>query len=203
LGDIQSSNRGETSEHILDVAQHLVQTRGFNAFSYADIAAVLKVTKASLHYHYPSKTSLGLALIARYETRFRRMLGAIDARRQPAADRIKSYMAIYAGVLADHRMCMCGMLAAEFETLPQDMQGALDRFFAMNEAWLETVLREGLADTSLSFADEPGALAQFMVATLEGAMMLARSHADEARFQTAERRLLSVLGIGVPPRETV
>ena len=192
---VRTSDRNETPERILDVAQTLVQTRGYNAFSYADIAAVLHVTKASLHYHFPSKASLGLSLIARYESRFRQLLDAIDAGNQTAAEQIKSYMAIYAGVLADHRMCMCGMLAAEFETLPKPMQSALDHFFEMNETWLEAVLRKGLADASLRFADEPQPLAQFIVAALEGAMMLARSHADDARFHAAERRLLTSLGI--------
>ena len=45
----------ETSARILDIAERLVQTRGFNAFSYADIAAALHVTKATLHYHFPTK----------------------------------------------------------------------------------------------------------------------------------------------------
>ena len=123
------------------------------------------------------------------------MLDLIDGKSQTAADQIKSYMAIYAGVLADHRMCMCGMLAAEFETLPKPMQSALDHFFGMNETWLEAILRKGLGDGSLRFADEPQPLAQFIVAALEGAMMLARSHADENRFHAAERRLLASLGI--------
>lgn len=195
MRDVQTHNRNETPERILDAAQGLVQTRGYNAFSYADIAAALHVTKASLHYHFPSKASLGLSLIARYEDRFRTLLDLIDGKSQTAADQIKSYMAIYAGVLADHRMCMCGMLAAEFETLPKPMQSALDHFFGMNETWLEAILRKGLSDGSLRFADEPQPLAQFIVAALEGAMMLARSHADENRFHAAERRLLTSLGI--------
>lgn len=185
---------GETGERILDVAQQLVQTRGYNAFSYADIAATLRVTKASLHYHFPSKASLGLSLITRYEERFRRMLDIIADRQQPAAEQLRGYMSIYAGVLADHRMCLCGMLAAEFETLPKQMQSALDHFFGLNEAWLETVLRKGLEDQSLHFDEDPRALARFIVASLEGAMMLARSHADDERFHACSRRLLASLG---------
>ena len=54
------------SERILDIAERLAQTRGFNGFSYADIAEELAVTKASLHYHFRSKADLGQALIVRY-----------------------------------------------------------------------------------------------------------------------------------------
>ncbi len=64
----QQSRRTETktATRILDVAERLVQTRGFNGFSYADIAAELHITKASLHYHFASKAELGEALILRY-----------------------------------------------------------------------------------------------------------------------------------------
>ena len=57
----------ETSGRILDIAEQLVQTRGFNAFSYADIAVALHITKASLHYHFPSKAVLGERLVAPME----------------------------------------------------------------------------------------------------------------------------------------
>ena len=52
-----------TAGRILDVAERLVQLRGFNGFSYADVAAELGITKASLHYHFPGKAELGEALI--------------------------------------------------------------------------------------------------------------------------------------------
>ena len=59
-----------TTTRILDVAERLVQTRGFNGFSYADIAVQLGITKASLHYHFATKAELGRTLIARYTGAF-------------------------------------------------------------------------------------------------------------------------------------
>lgn len=187
--------RADASGQILDVAQALVQTRGYNAFSYADIASTLHVTKASLHYHFPSKADLGHSLIQRYETGFRNRLAALDEQGGTAADKIRGYVAIYAQVLADHRMCLCGMLAAEFETLPQSMQSALDHFFSMNEIWLEQALEQGRRDDTLHFRGPARELAQFLVASLEGAMMLARSHGADQRFHVAAKRLLADLGI--------
>jgi TetR/AcrR family transcriptional repressor of nem operon len=52
-----------TGAKVLDVAERLLQTRGYNGFSYADVAAELKITKASLHYHFACKAELGEALI--------------------------------------------------------------------------------------------------------------------------------------------
>jgi TetR/AcrR family transcriptional repressor of nem operon len=191
----QKAGRSSTSDQILDIAQQLVQTRGYNAFSYADIAATLGITKASLHYHFKMKGDLGLSLIGRYEKGFRQRLDEIDGQAGTAAERIRDYVAIYANVLADQRMCLCGMLAAEFDTLPKPMQSALDHFFDLNERWLTGVLELGRTGGSLRFEGEPRELAQFLVASLEGAMMLARSHGADDRFHTAAKRLLSNLGL--------
>src|SRR2546421_11290714 len=61
---------GDTASRILDIAERLVQNRGVNGFSYADVAAELKISKASLPYHFPRKAQLGEALIGRYAAPF-------------------------------------------------------------------------------------------------------------------------------------
>ena len=61
-----------TRDEILKVASHLLQTRGFSAFSYAHIAETLNVKPAAIHYHFPTKTDLGLALIEKFRTRYKR-----------------------------------------------------------------------------------------------------------------------------------
>src|SRR5436189_3560727 len=104
----------DTPQRILDVAERLVQTRGFNGFSYADIAEAMNVTKASLHYHFRGKADLGRSLIERYERNFLAALAKIDEGSKDARERLRRYAAIYGDVLGDGRMCLCGMLAAEF-----------------------------------------------------------------------------------------
>src|SRR6187401_1109572 len=85
------SGRAETTSRILDVAERLVQIRGFNGFSYADVASELKVTKASLHYHFPGKAELGEALVERYAARFADALSAIDRRGGDAPAKLEAY----------------------------------------------------------------------------------------------------------------
>ena len=57
-----------TPERILDVAEGLLQARGYNGFSYADVAGELRITRAALHYHYRGKAELGEALTERIGT---------------------------------------------------------------------------------------------------------------------------------------
>lgn len=190
----QEVNKKHTSQQILEIAQRLVQTLGFNAFSYADIAKALHVTNASLHYHFPTKADLGVSLIERYDGRIQEALAGIDRSGAGAAEKIRAYVRIYAEVLRDDRMCMCGMLAAEFATLPKPMQSALDRYFDRNDQWLAAVLEEGRRQGALKFSGSSADMAQFLIGSLEGAMMLARSHGGMARFDAATRRLLADLG---------
>src|SRR6185295_274407 len=118
----RNSAATDTATRALEIAQRLAQTRGFNGFSYADIADELAITKASLHYHFESKADLGLALIEGYTEGFK---DALDALSGNAVTLLRGYAQLYESVLVRDRMCLCGMLAAEYSTLPRSMQNAL------------------------------------------------------------------------------
>ncbi|MGD0374183.1 MAG: TetR/AcrR family transcriptional regulator [Streptosporangiaceae bacterium] len=182
-----------TASRILDVAEALVQTRGFNGFSYADVAAEMKITKAALHYHFAGKAELGEALITRYAARFAAALTAVDcAGAQPAA-KLDAYASLYLDVLRNQRMCLCGMLAAEYQTLPEAMRVAVLRFFDANETWLEEVLEHGRAAGTLRFEGTARDTARTIIGSLEGAMLVARPYGDLDRFKAVARNILGTL----------
>jgi TetR/AcrR family transcriptional repressor of nem operon len=183
----------DTSQRILDIAERLVQTRGFNGFSYADVAGALKVTKASLHYHFPSKADLGARLIERYERNFLAALERIDADGKSGREKLRRYAEIYEGVLGDNRMCLCGMLAAEFGTLPKSMRDEMRHYFDANERWLVGVLQQGRKDKSLKFTGSAAEAAQTLIGALEGGMMIARTYGDVSRFVAVKDRVLGSL----------
>jgi TetR/AcrR family transcriptional regulator, transcriptional repressor for nem operon len=187
-----------TPSRILDVAERLVQVRGFNGFSYADIAAELHITKAALHYHFAGKADLGSALIVRYASRFAEALAGIDANGLGPETKLTAYTDIYLEVLRDRKMCLCGMLAAEYQTLPPPMRDAVIAFFDLNESWLEDVLAEGRDEGSLQFTGSARDTARMVVASLEGAMLIARPYGDIVRFQAAAANLLSGLRAAAP-----
>jgi TetR/AcrR family transcriptional repressor of nem operon len=185
-----------TADRILDIAQRLVQTRGFNAFSYADLSAELGIRKASIHHHFPTKVELGRRLVARYRDGFRAVLEQIDREGPDAPRKLLAYARLYANVLRDEdRMCLCGMLAADFKTLATPIRNAVKEFFDLNEAWLSRVLEEGRKAKRLRFGGPAASQARLLVSGLEGAMLVARTFGDLPRFQEAADRLLSALGV--------
>jgi TetR/AcrR family transcriptional regulator, transcriptional repressor for nem operon len=125
--------------------------------------------------------------------RFAAELAAIDARQTGAAERLDAYAGLYADVLRARRMCLCGMLAAEHETLPDPIRDALIAFFEANERWLAVVLEQGREAGALDFDGSAIEAAGSIVSGLEGAMLVARSYGDPTRFETAAKRLLSGL----------
>jgi len=184
-----------TPQRILDVAEQLAQTRGFNGFSYADIAEQLLVTKASLHYHFPSKGALGRALIERYHVGFGQALEAIDRQEHGARDKLRRYVSLYDSVMRNNRMCLCGMLAAEYSTLPAPMQDELRRFFDANEVWLAAVLEAGRVAREFAFRGSAKQRARNMLGALEGAMLIARTYADADRFLSTAKQVLADLSV--------
>ena len=187
---------GEAAKAILDVAERLAQTRGYNGFSYADIAAKLGVTKAGLHYHFPSKEALGRALIERYEADFGAALDSINQAAADPREKLRQYAGLYDSVVRNDRMCLCGMLAAEYATLPARMQAELRRFFDMNEQWLANVLQDGHLAGMFTYRESANERARIILGALEGAMLIARSYGDPRRFQAAAERMLADLETG-------
>jgi TetR/AcrR family transcriptional repressor of nem operon len=189
----------DTATRILDVAERLVQSRGFNGFSYADVAAELGITKASLHYHFPGKGELGQALVERYAGRFAAALEEIDTGGGDAPAKLDAYARIYADVLRQKRMCLCGMLAADYDTLPRPMREAVIRFFDANETWLTSVFEQGQAEGSVRLDGSAGEAAQALIGGLEGALLVARPYGEMARFESTATRLRTSLAGGAPP----
>jgi TetR/AcrR family transcriptional repressor of nem operon len=136
---------------------------------------------------------LGRALIERYRGLFGAALEAIDQQIQDPRKKLRRYVDLYNSVLSNERMCLCGMLAAEYATLPAPMQEGLKLFFDANERWLTTVLNEGRRAGMFSFKESANDRARVLLGALEGAMLVARSYGDPLRFQSAAAYVLADL----------
>jgi TetR/AcrR family transcriptional repressor of nem operon len=194
-----ATRTGTTASRALDVAEALVQKRGFNDFSYADVAAELRITTASLHYHFPSKSELGVALIKRYSERFASALAKIDEQQSDAPTRLNAFAELYEEVFRRGRMCLCGMLASDFETLSDEMRREVRKFFEDTEAWLAAVLEAGRKDGTLHFVGAPADVAGLIVAGLEGAMLVSRPYGDVTRFHRTAAQLIAGIVTAASP----
>jgi TetR/AcrR family transcriptional repressor of nem operon len=179
------SAEATTRDRILDSAQRLIQARGFSAFSYADIATEVGIRKASIHHHFPTKGELAVALMQRYRIVFAEALAKIVAKHATIDARLDAYQRLFANVLRDdHRLCMCGMFAADFDALPDNVRREVRAFFDDNEVWLAKILAD---------AKRPRAnlSARVVLSAFEGAMLVARAYGDVGRFTAVARSVVA------------
>lgn len=191
----------DTAALILDAAQELVQTRGYNAFSYRDLAERVGIKAASIHYHFPSKADLGRALIARYDAIVSSAVEVIERQSADAPTRLRGYASLLEEVLAPlgvgasggGKVCLGGMLASDYPTLPPEVQKPVRAFIENNVQWLARILSEGRAAGSLRFDGSAESAATALFSALEGAMFVARSVGDVNRYRAATEWLISFL----------
>lgn len=187
-----ASVKGDTRDTILKTAGALLQTRGFNGFSYAHIAEALEIKTAAVHYHFPSKTDLGLALLEKYRARYQRWMD--EARGQPPWITLEGFFSIYTHFSKDGmKVCPMGVLQAELGSIPEEMQAATRAMTKETHAWLAGMLQEGRQKGHFKFDGAPEDKAFVLLATVQGALQLSRSMGREA-FNAAIRQLKSDLG---------
>jgi TetR/AcrR family transcriptional repressor of nem operon len=161
----------DKKQEIMAVGKLMVQAHGYNALSFREIAKVVGVKSASVHYHFPTKGDLGAALARRYtEDGVAYLGGLLEDIKNPAV-LMQRYIEIFRSVLEnENRMCLCGIMAAERAHLPIEVRVEVGAFIDANVAWLTKVVElTGMASGKVA---EQQALAIF--GALEGAQLIAR-----------------------------
>lgn len=185
--------RIDTRSALLAEAEILVRTKGYAAFSYADLSERIGIRKASIHHHFPTKEMLGTALIDSYLERFTAELEALAAKRTDTKTKLLAYGDFFAGSLREKLMPLCGALAADAAYLPESMQQRVKKFFEIHTEWLEMILREGVADEQIRLSASPRRSALLLLSALQGASLVAWALKDPAMVKPAFRQLVDDL----------
>ncbi|TPP11749.1 TetR/AcrR family transcriptional regulator [Rhizobium glycinendophyticum] len=189
------SNLSTTSDQILQSAQTLIVAGGYNGFSYADIAAVVGIRKASIHHHFPSKADLVRTLVARYREDAAAGLARLEQSVTDPLEQVRAYLAYWEACLLDNTapFCVCAMLAGEAQLLPEDVHREVKAHFRSLSAWLARVMERGAKDGVLSLRSPPAVEAEALLATVHGAMLSARAYGSPEIFSTVKDALLQRL----------
>src|SRR3546814_17540220 len=127
-----------TRTQIIQHAERLVQERGCNAFSYRDLAALIGIKTSSIHYHFPTKDDLLLAIAQQYHTRWYAAMQAIDADLTAEA-KLHAYVDAHRHAFRNsERICLAAALAADVASLPAGVRPSVQDFYCANEDWLES-----------------------------------------------------------------
>ncbi len=171
-----------TATEILDAAERFARRAGYHGFSFRDVAAEVGIKSASVHYHFPTKENLGAACARRYADRFFERLGSASDLAVPSHTLIGRFVGQFRESLVEHdQMCLCGLFGAEIAALPDEVGAEVRSFFERCIDWLEAA--HARASRGIVGVDPaPGERALALLATLEGALILARTLRDAEIF---------------------
>ncbi len=172
----------DTKTRILDVAEKLTQTKGFNGFSYIDLSNEVGVKTSSIHYHFKAKADLALALVERVHVAHTATLGDMDASISSPEKRLAAMVDAFEGYAKDDKYCLCGMLSAELHSVSPAVRRRLQTYFADLRSWVAKQLRE------MGFKDIRNRSLCF-VSALEGSLLLARLNGDPALVRSALKQV--------------
>ena len=174
-----------TADRILDAGQELIQTGGFSAMSFQDIASEVGIRKPSIIHHFATKAELGVAIIRRYRDTFAAQLQQISE--DPAKsswDALEFYFSPYLFLASTpDKVCLCGALAGEIPVLPEVMRVEVKQFIEAHQRWLEEILREGVKRGELVLIDSPQSLSRVIFNSLQGSLLVRRSTGDVSQLK--------------------
>ncbi len=182
----------DTRESILRTAARMLQLKGYNAFSFAHVAEVLDVKPAAIHYHFPTKTELGVALLQRYHLRYRQLIE--DAEVMPVVDQLNGFFSIFERFAQDGRVCFEGVLEAEWNAVPKEMQQELFGIVEDVQGWLVPLIERGRKEGAFRFEGAARDKATQISATLQGALQIARLRGKSV-FDASMRQMRRELGL--------
>lgn len=172
-----------TREKILELAQEAIATRGYSSFSFRELALELGIKSASIHYHFPTKTHLGVAVARAWREHLERALNQIAANNTDPKQAVAGWIGIYRQeVRTSQRMTVCTMLAAEIKNLPDEIQQEMKAFYALNLGWIAA----RLAEMGLN-GDIKEEKARQLFALLQGGLMGAKGQNDPAYFDVVAK----------------
>ncbi|MEM7216007.1 MAG: TetR/AcrR family transcriptional regulator [Pseudomonadota bacterium] len=162
---------------LLEAAEKRMRRGGYNAVSFRDLASDTGIKSSSVHYHFPKKEDLGVALVERYSERFFDALEEAASSARTPKDRLDALVRVYRSALVeDEAICLCGLLGAEVAGLPYPLSQGIQTFFTANIEWVEDALPDTIKKA------ERNKIAGMVIAGLQGAMMIATSLADTDIF---------------------
>lgn len=174
-------------QELIIAAQTKVREGGYNNFSFRELAKEVGIKSASVHYHFPTKADLGAEIAKQYTDAFMNALGEPHTITESGNDPITAFAMLFKNsLLQDKQMCLCGLLGAEADILPNLVREEVKGFFNRALIWLEQAYSSS-SQTNLLNAKQ---LAIQTISILEGAMMISIVNDDNSIFDSAIEGLI-------------
>jgi AcrR family transcriptional regulator len=161
-----------TRDTIVTLATDLVRDKGFNAFSFQDISRLVGIKTASIHYYFPTKADLALAVLASQTEFLDEQIQ--DASEETPLEELLSFFSIYDDICTRNQVCIVGSMATDLHTLEPQVAAALKLFTDKVLDWVTEILAKGRQQGIFQFDITPEHQAQIIVTSMMASVQLAR-----------------------------
>src|SRR5581483_10924935 len=172
-----------TREVVIEAATRLIHLKGYQNTTLDDVLTASGVGKGNFYHYFRSKEDLGFAILDRVIESF--ISRGIDPCFADAegrrVDQVRCFLGRVRDALRERNCvggCLFGNLAAELADVHEGFRARLAGLFGLWNGRLTQVLADAQARGEVTAACRPDAVAHFLVASLEGAMLLTKLTKD-------------------------
>lgn len=165
----------DTKDRIVDLAETLIRLCGYNGFSYQDISSRLNMKNAAIHYHFPGKEELGVAVIRKTIDGFELMLAEMKSAGLDEYEKLELFIdQVFGSALEQQKVCLVGALSTEFIILPEKMKTEFQLMVMQIENWLIQLLKDGKRKKVFVYTTTPQTKALMIITNMMAALQVAR-----------------------------
>jgi TetR/AcrR family transcriptional repressor of nem operon len=179
-------------EQLIEHTLVLIRRKGFNGFSYRDLAELVGVKTSSIHYYFPSKDDLVLEAVREYSARVHERIRAIDTR-LPPAEQARQYLEPVRTGFSTDQACLVGMLSADVLSLSEPVRAMMREYVQMHEKWLTGLFERAQPLRDKPYPVPPAQLAQVVYGSLQNGLMAARLFGTHERLEASAAVLAGVM----------
>jgi TetR/AcrR family transcriptional repressor of nem operon len=189
-----------TREAVIAAATRLIHVHGYNAMSLDDVLRESGVGKGNFYYHFKSKEELGHAILDEIVAGFleRTLEPCFAERDAPPLGQIRCFLDRVLEAQRERNCvggCVMGNLASELSDVHEGFRTRLATLFTAWQDRLASALEAGRRRGELAPDSEPASVARFLVASLEGAILLAKVSKDIRVMEACVAELKRYLGL--------
>lgn len=172
----------ETKDAIVDMANKLLIERGYNAFSYKNISKEIGIKTSSIHYHFPVKTDLGIAVIKLHQQALEHTIGKTAGK--TAVEKLGILFSYYKKLVEADKVCIVGALTSDINTLEDPLRIELIAFANSVVDWAADILHEGKEQNTFYPVKDIALKAKLLIANLMAIVQVARIEKDSKSFDS-------------------
>jgi len=173
-------NHGPTEGKILLKAQQLLQERGYQFFSFQDLADSVGIRKASVHHHFKTKDKLAERMVADYMLRIETWFAEIDSKKLKPKKKLLAYFNLFRELSCNGKnVCPGGSLLLDWHNFSKPIRAELRKMISLHHLWLIRLLKDAALENATKLnAKEIPIHATLIGASLQGGLQIARASPD-------------------------